>query len=428
MKRFRLFGIILISALAAVFAVGCAGSTAEYKNNVRVVYELEGGVYKNSTRAVELYYGFARGGEYAIKSVEDVTTVKIERSGYHIEGWYTSKTETDGAVSYDGKWDFATDKVKVDENGKVSYGGKTGEDNLVRLYARWSANVTYEYNVGYVDAENKFVKVGTVETECGRPFGRAKKYEIAKLENDREGYTSLGRYYKYDAEAANGKGEELTDDFAFEESKENVSLDIVVDYIEGNFRVVREAKDITSNASADKDKNKVLYLMNDIDFGKYDDEGNLKENGTIDLTAYNGVRGNGFKMSNFTVNFTMQPVSENAPDGSDVTYGEVSLFGDIDGGEVTGVTFDNVKFAVRASNSKIEKIFFAPLCIRANNVTFDNAVIKVTEFVLELYYVHDLAEEGFINDGKSVYYVAKDGVMVTNCTINVCDKTEGAVN
>lgn len=415
MKRFRLFGIILISALAAVFAVGCAGSTAEYKNNVRVVYELEGGVYKNSTRAVELYYGFTRGGEYAIKSVEDVTTVKIERSGYHIEGWYTSKTETDGAVSYDGKWDFATDKVKVDENGKVSYGGKTGEDNLVRLYARWSANVTYEYNVGYVDAENKYVKVGTVETEWGRSFGRA-KYEIAKLENDREGYTSLGRYYKYDAEAANGKGEELTDDFAFEESKENVSLDIVVDYIEGNFRVVREAKDITSNASADKDKNKMLFLMNDVDFGGK----------TVDFTIYNGVRGNGFTLSDFKVSVISYVGDKDgdptAPDGSEAVRVEVSLFGDMDGGEVTGVTFDNVKFEVRANNSKIEKIYFAPLAMRAKNTNFERAAIRVTEFVIDLYWDHELGEEGFINDAGSVYYVG-DGVTVSGCETNVCEKT-----
>lgn len=415
MKRFRLFGIILISALAAVFAVGCAGSTAEYKNNVRVVYELEGGVYKNSTRAVELYYGFARGGEYAIKSVEDVTTVKIERSGYHIEGWYTSKTETDGAVSYDGKWDFATDKIKVDENGKVSYGGKTGEDNLVRLYARWSANVTYEYNVGYVDAENKYVKVGTVETEWGRSFGRA-KYEIAKLENDREGYTSLGRYYKYDAEAANGKGEELTDDFAFEESKENVSLDIVVDYIEGNFRVVREAKDITSNASADKDKNKMLFLMNDVDFGGK----------TVDFTIYNGVRGNGFTLSDFKVSVTSYVGDKDgdptAPDGSEAVRVEVSLFGDMDGGEVNDVTFDNVKFEVRANNSKIEKIYFAPLAMRARNTNFERAAIRVTEFVIDLYWDHELDEPGFINDAASVYYVG-DGVTVSGCETNVCEKT-----
>ncbi len=415
MKRFRLFGIILISALAAVFAVGCAGSTAEYKNNVRVVYELEGGVYKNSTRAVELYYGFARGGEYAIKSVEDVTTVKIERSGYHIEGWYTSKTETDGAVSYDGKWDFATDKVKVDENGKVSYGGKTGEDNLVRLYARWSANVTYEYNVGYVDAENKYVKVGTVETEWGRSFGRA-KYEIAKLENDREGYTSLGRYYKYDAEAANGKGEELTDDFAFEESKENVSLDIVVDYIEGNFRVVREAKDITSNASADKDKNKMLFLMNDVDFGGK----------TVDFTIYNGVRGNGFTLSDFKISVTAYVGDKDgdptAPDGSEAVRVEVSLFGDMDGGEVKDVTFDNVKFEVRANNSKIEKIYFAPLAMRARNTNFERAAIRVTEFVIDLYWDHELDEPGFINDAASVYYVG-DGVTVSGCETNVCEKT-----
>lgn len=422
MKRFRLFGIILISALAAVFAVGCAGSTAEYKNNVRVVYELEGGIYKNSTRAVELYYGFARGGEYAIKSVEDVTTVKIERSGYHIDGWYTSKTETDGAVSYDGKWDFATDKIKVDENGKVSYGGKTGEDNLVRLYARWSANVTYEYNVGYVDAENKFVKVGTVETEWGRSFGRA-KYDIAKLENDREGYTSLGRYYKYDAEAADGKGEELSDNFAFEESKENVSLDIVVDYIEGNFRVVRKASDIKST---DSGKNLTLYLMNDIDFGQYDKDGNLKENGTIDLTAYNGVRGNGFKISNFKISVTsLIGTSDNdqfAPDGSEVVRVEISLFGDIDGGEVTDVTFDNVKFDVRAISSRIEKIYFAPLSMRAKNTKFERVVLRVTEFQIDLGPDHELDEEGFINDAGSVYYVG-DGVTVSGCETNVCEKT-----
>ena len=415
MKRFRLFGIILISALAAVFAVGCAGSTAEYKNNVRVVYELEGGVYKNSTRAVELYYGFARGGEYAIKSVEDVTTVKIERSGYHIEGWYTSKTETDGTVSYDGKWDFATDKVKVDENGKVSYGGKSGDDNLVRLYARWAANVTYEYNVGYVDAENKFVKVGTVSTNAGSTFGRA-KYEIAKLENGREGYTSLGRYYKYDAEAANGKGEELNDDFAFEESKENVSLDIVVDYVEGNFRVVREAKDITSNASADKDKNKMLFLMNDVDFGGK----------TVDFTIYNGVRGNGFTLSDFKVSVTSyigdKDGDPTAPDGSEAVRVEVSLFGDIDGGEVKDVTFDEVKFEVRANNSKIEKIYFAPLAMRAKNTNFERAAIRVTEFVIDLYWDHELDEAGFINDAGSVCYVG-DGVTESGCIINVCEKT-----
>ena len=416
MKRIKIFGIIFLSLLVAASVAGCAGSSAEYKINVRVVYELEGGTYKNSTRAVECYYGFAHGGEYGIKSVEDVTTVKIERSGYHIEGWYTSKSVTDGKVSYDGKWDFSTDKIKVDAQGKISYDGKTGDENLVRLYARWAANIKYEYNVGYIDADKNFVKVGTVSTEAGNSFGRA-KYDIAKLENGREGYTSLGRYFKYDAEAENKIGEELTDDFTFEESAEDVSLDVVIDYVEGNFRVVREAKDITSNASADKDKNKVLFLMNDVDFG-----GNA-----VDFTAYNGVRGNGFKLSNFTVKVTTL-VNENAPDGSDVTHVEASVFGDIDGGEVTGVTFDNVKFAVRANNSKIEKIFFAPLCIRANNAAFDNVAINVTEFVLDLYYEHDLAEEGFINDGKSVYYVANTGVTATNCTMNVCDKTEGAVN
>ena len=415
MKKIKIFGIILLSLLVAVSVAGCAGSSAEYKNNVRVVYELEGGTYKNSTRAVECYYGFERGGEYAIKSVEDVTTVKIERSGYHIEGWYTSRTETDGAVSYDGKWDFGANKIKVDEQGKISYDGKTGDENLVRLYARWVANIKYEYNVGYIDADNSFVKVGTVSTEAGSSFGRA-KYDIEKLESGREGYTSLGRYFKYDAEAANGKGEELTDDFTFEESIEDVSLDVVIDYVEGNFRVVRKATDITSNASADKDKNKVLFLMNDVDFGGKN----------VDFTIYNGVRGNGFTLSDFKVSVTSfigdKDGDTTAPDGSETVRVEVSLFGDIDGGEFKDVTFDKVRFDVRANNSKIEKIYFAPLCMRAKNTKFERAAIRVTEFVIDLYWDHELDEEGFINDATSVCYVGEE-VVVSDCIINVCDKT-----
>ncbi len=419
MKKIKLFGIILLSLLVAVFVAGCGDSSIEYKNNVRVVYELEGGVYKNSTRAVECYFGFERGGEYAIKSVEDMTKVSIEKSGYHIEGWYMSKTETDGEVSYDGKWDFTTDKVAVDKDGKISYTGKSDSENLIRLYARWVANVKYEYNVGYIDDDNNFVSMGTVSTTAGSTFSRA-KYEIEKLDSAREGYTSLGKFYKYDAAATDGKGEEIADNFTFKESNEDVLMNVVVEYVKGNFRIVTEAKDITSNASSDKNKNMTLYLMNDVDLaGK-----------TVDLSGYNGIRGNGHTLSDFTVSVTSYigngEDDKLDPDGNKTVHVEVSVFGDLTDGEVSNVTLDKVKFSVRASKSDIEKIYFAPLCMRASGVTFNNVTVNVTEFTIEISYLHELDEEGFINDAPDgkMYYTSVNGVTETNCTASVCDKTE----
>ena len=66
MKKLKLFGIITVLLLAAAVVAGCSNAAAEYKNNLRVVYELEGGVYGNSTRPVAFYYNYARGGESAI--------------------------------------------------------------------------------------------------------------------------------------------------------------------------------------------------------------------------------------------------------------------------------------------------------------------------------------------------------------------------
>lgn len=414
MKKLKLFGIITVLLLAAAVVAGCSNAAAEYKNNLRVVYELEGGVYGNSTRPVDFYYNYARGGEYAIGDIEKVSNKKVTRTGYFIEGWYTQRTETDGVVTYDGKWDFEKDKVTFEADGKVSYGGKTGDENLVRLYACWATNVSYEYNVGYVDDNGSFVKLATVETLVDIPFGEEKSTIEKKELDKREGYTSLGRYYKYDAAAEGGKGEELTDDFVLEQSKEDVSLDIVADYIKGDYRVVREAKDITSNASVDKKANRMLYLMNDVDFG----------GATVDFKIYNGIKGNGHKLSNFTIRVIDRKTEGNF-DGSENYFVEVSMFGDIDGGEITDVTVENVSIGVRAQGDRIRQVYFAPLCMRAKNAKLANVTFTATKFVV--FSDHELSDADYFKDSEFVYYTKDDGTVVSGCTFSVCEKTEGTV-
>lgn len=414
MKKLKLFGIITVLLLAAAVVAGCSNAAAEYKNNLRVVYELEGGVYGNSTRPVDFYYNYARGGEYAIGDIEKVSNKKVTRTGYFIEGWYTQRTETDGVVTYDGKWDFEKDKVTFEADGKVSYSGKTGDENLVRLYACWATNVSYEYNVGYVDDNGSFVKLATVETLVDIPFGEEKSTIEKKELDKREGYTSLGRYYKYDAVAEGGKGEELTDDFVLEQSKEDVSLDIVADYIKGDYRVVREAKDITSNASVDKKANRMLYLMNDVDFG----------GARVDFMIYNGIKGNGHKLSNFEIRVTDRKAEGNF-DGSENCFVEVSMFGDIDGGEITDVTVENVSIGVRAQGDRIRQVYFAPLCMRAKNAKLSNVTFTATKFVV--FSDHELNDADYFKDSEFVYYTKDDGTVVSECTFSVCEKTEGTV-
>ena len=414
MKKLKLFGIITVLLLAAAVVAGCSNAVAEYKNNLRVVYELEGGVYGNSTRPVDFYYNYARGGEYAIGDIEKVSNKKVTRTGYFIEGWYTQRTESDGVVTYDGKWDFEKDKVTFGADGKVSYGGKTGDENLVRLYACWATNVSYKYNVGYVDDNGSFVKLATVETLVDIPFGEEKSTIEKKELDKREGYTSLGRYYKYDAAAEGGKGEELTDDFVLEQSKEDVSLDIVADYIKGDYRVVREAKDITSNASVDKKANRMLYLMIDVDFGV----------ARVDFMIYNGINGNCHKLSYFTIRVIDRKTEGNF-DGSENYFVEVSMFGDIDGGEITDVTVENVSIGVRAQGDRIRQVYFAPLCMRAKNAKLSNVTFTATKFVV--FSDHELSDADYFKDSEFVYYTKDDGTVVSGCTFSVCEKTEGTV-
>lgn len=414
MKKLKLFGIITVLLLAAAVVAGCSNAAAEYKNNLRVVYELEGGVYGNSTRPVDFYYNYARGGEYAIGDIEKVSNKKVTRTGYFIEGWYTQRTETDGVVTYDGRWDFEKDKVTFEADGKVSYSGKTGDENLVRLYACWATNVSYEYNVGYVDDNGSFVKLATVETLVDIPFGEEKSTIEKKELDKREGYTSLGRYYKYDAAAEGGKGEELTDDFVFEQSKEDVSLDIVADYIKGDYRVVREAKDIIFNASVDKKANRMLYLMNDVDFG----------GASVDFMIYNGIKGNGHKLSNFMIRVIDRKPEGNF-DGPENYFVEVSMFGDIDGGEITDVTVENVSIGVRAQGDRIRQVYFAPLCMRAKNAKLANVTFTATKFVV--FSDHELSDADYFKDSEFVYYTKDDGTVVSGCTFSVCEKTEGTV-
>ena len=114
-KKF-LLGALLV--LMAVLCVGCSASK-NYDGKTKVVFELEGGTYQNCVRPIVHYYDFEDGTQNLIVEPSVLSNAEITKSGYHIEGWYQTKTQEGDEVVYSDKWDFATDKV--DENGITLY-------------------------------------------------------------------------------------------------------------------------------------------------------------------------------------------------------------------------------------------------------------------------------------------------------------------
>ena len=87
--------LVAIFCLAAVFAlVGCNESGSTNSGGTKVVFELEGGTYKNSTYAITHTYKLEEGEETYIVTPEQLNKNKydVKRSGYSLVGWFRSKS------------------------------------------------------------------------------------------------------------------------------------------------------------------------------------------------------------------------------------------------------------------------------------------------------------------------------------------------
>lgn len=368
MRKFKVCTLIL--SLFVICCMCACGSSNDFSDKIKVVFELEGGKFQNSEMPVTYYYNYDENNQIKIYDPETVTKKKIERPGYDLIGWQTKK-EVNGEIVYE-QWDF--------ENNLVGLDGLT-------LYAIWKRQLTFTYNLCYIDNGEK-ISLNKYEVNEGDKFS-----DYLNFANKRYGYTPLG--------FIDENGNPWNDDFVHPGGEVDLEIDVFVNYLEGIYELVYDATDFTLA------KNRNIYLMNDIDMGGK----------SLSFDGYNKVfMGNDHKISNFVVKTGNKLVKELDNEYSTENSLVVSLFGELNGGVIKDVTFDNVTFEITTKNSKVKKIYVVPLCGKATDATIDKVIINGKYEIGEFRSDFDINNIKFITDNS--YYV-KDDNTVDNSTINI---------
>lgn len=415
----------ILTIILVVLAVSCMMFACGEQNDragIKVVYELEGGVYKNSVKSVEVRYEFGSASKKRIKSLDEFETgSSVIKQGYRIEGWYKTKTGEGDDVVYSDKWDFETDEVS--ESG-------------VTLYARWIVNAVYKYSIGYYNGD-EFVEVGSYETAAGVPFKEnfVKKAVLAAADKY-EGHTATGEFF-----ADKDMTEKFDEEFMFEESMQSLTKRIVAKYIEGQYVIINTASDLENAVYNDDSayKGKSLYIMNDIDLG----------GGTLNLSAlfetkegyadaadgiyddklirFTGIEGaNGVKKIVNFVTATDGRYTETDYDGNEVGTVRASLIGDVEGVSIKNVSFEKVEFQVAADNSDtMKKVVTAPLCGSAKNCSFENVKIEISAYKVRLFVNDPEFIESKQGGAWKLLYKDDGGNKIENCSATVAAREEG---
>ncbi|MDE6398760.1 MAG: hypothetical protein K2L51_05510 [Clostridiales bacterium] len=284
------------------------------------------------------YYDFAPDTQNLILDPEKLTDRerKIERNGYHIEGWYRTKTSDGDEVQYSGKWDFSSDRV-----------GNEG----VTLYARWERNIVYTYNVCYRDESGVTQILGSYTVNAGAKFR-----DMQGLADSYEGHTFLGTFY-------DESGAVWNENFTHPGGETDTAVNVYGKYMPGEYKLVRTASDLLTAG------NKNIWLMNDIDMGGK----------TLRLGDYSGTfEGNDHRIYNFALDatgdrnslFTDAELTPDASDNSGIM--RVSLFHSVQNATLRNVTFAANETVIDVTFSGIKHICIAPLSLKLKDSTLDN--------------------------------------------------------
>ncbi len=331
-----LFVLALLLTLS-VFFVAC-NEDVSVEDQTKVVFEMEGGSYKNCEGSIVYYYPLKEGEEHLIVAPKTLTAGKddVTREGFVLKGWFKTKEEVDGNVIYSDEWDFDKDKIVAGEG--------------VTLYAKWKSVVSYTYKLCYRDGDQD-IDLWSYEVEEGESFS-----DYLDHRNDRSGYTFL--------KFVDQNGTDWDESFKHPGGDEDVEIKVYASYIDGEYELVKTAKELKSAAT----KGRNIYLLNDIDL----DGASLSFK-----KGYSGIfAGNGFTVSNFELSYSdgKYDLIEDYEDDSKNSL-MISLFGETENAVISDVSFVDVKLNISTTNSLIYKIYVAPISVKGgvslNNVSFD---------------------------------------------------------
>ena len=395
--------LFLICVASISLSAGCSKAD-NYDGMVKVVFELEGGTYSNSTMPITYYYNFEKGTENLIKELGDKSLSSstgnktVTNGTMFLEGWYKTRTEEgegeNKKVTYSGKWNFATDKVT---------------DEGITLYARW---VKYVYRICYNDEETgEAVKNDEWVYSVIGTDGKLSDTRAQSIAEARGGYTMLPGFY-------DEEGNDWNMNFVHPQDDNNPIVDVFVKYVKNlndtPWVMVSTASDFATYFSSRSN----IYLLNDIDFNGTTIDG--FKNNLYDAVIY----GNGHTIKNFSVKSDI----DNGSARDDMDFGNklvfVSLFGKAEKAIVKDITIENVTYTFSSTyRTGIRGVILAPMFLSAKDSEFTNVTFS-GKCVIEK--MHADVYKNFETTENAVY-LDKGNVTETNVTVNftVEDLTAG---
>lgn len=399
---------LILSLLAILSLASCGGKEGgidfDTEGLTTVTYKINSGkngstlisdiTYGNSTKDVVYYYDLKDGKTTKIYDIDDFSSIRNLKypSGLELEGWYLDDALTK-------KWDFDSNVLS--------------DGNNIELYPKWNNIIKYYYNVGY-QKDGKFTLIYQYEANIGEKFSDY----LSKItsEANKVNISWLGSFYS-DPDL------KTPWDNNYKMTEEKTEVYVYIDYIEGEYSIVRTYDDLKKAALS----NSNIYLMNDIDC----------EGKELSFKNYSGSTrrrrsfiGNGHTISNFKLGID---VSNNGINTYDNTYFDkedtqketlgISLFGYSEYTDFSDVKFDNFNFEVKSDNSNISYCVISPFayCLvnsKLANVTMTNCKITFTRLKV-------VDSNGKINYTKS---------LENNSSIKLCfndfslDKTDTTIN
>lgn len=353
MFRKLAIAILSLTALSAGAALaGCAGNVdydEKYSERTKIVFELEGGKYKNSVTSVSHYYEFGDNAPHTINPLESNSEVTRD-GGFVLEGWYRGEKDENGAVVYGEKWNFASDVVPAEG---------------ITLYAKWKAPIIYTFDFVSVDkTSGAETVINSLEVNEGNNLADVHPQDVLKYANNLSGHTAVAVYYDKEHKKP------FDDSVRHPGGAESLGVKLYVDFIEGEYTVVRTASDLI------KAKTKNIYV---IPGSVIDMEGE-----ELSFVNYSGKTflGNGATIKNFVIRKDWRGLRDElepdiANDEQNALY--FAIFKNLKNATVKDVNFEDVSLTVDIGKlAGLSKIYVAPLAVSATGCVFENISVKAT--------------------------------------------------
>ncbi len=315
--------------LISLFILSSCKTKNNYDNDIKVVFNLEGGSYLSSDQPIVYYYP-DEGKAQKIFEVQTVSNREITRPGYKLEGWYKIKTGEGENVVYSEKWDFEND----------TFAGKE-----LNLYAHWIKNAKHTYEVCYRDSNGMTQVLGAYNASVngvGMAFKDANNY-IDQIYDNGAACTGIGYLDE--------NGNPWDSNFKHPAGEEDLCIRVYVDYIQGEYQKIRTVEELNRYK-----KNSNLYLMNDIDC----------KGTALSFDNYKYIlEGAGHKIYNFKISPASGKNDLKTINGNDKSLA-VSIFYKTENAVIKNVSFEDATFVLDSTNSMIQYVYVSPITEMVN--------------------------------------------------------------